>query len=831
MADRWYSEWKQAFVQGSSSGWVLTRGAALWLALALTIFLGTCIGAYFQSRELAAMTAKARNSVEIFAQVNALSAGFDRADTALQSYAVTGNRRYLDAYEAEAGVVQAQVERLRELTRDSPAQRERVEALSRQVETRFDAKNRAAGNDPPGEIAGFKEALLVIEGAERQTASRLDAAIARNGRAALILFPSAGALGLAFLAMAFWRLRHETRVIRNGEFYRAPREALEAMSDGFFAFDAQWRAIRANAAGLKLIGKTRQQALGKELWELFPASACSVNGREYQRAVRERIPVRFEEFIPAPLNQWFEVHAYVSNGDLNVFFYNITQRKRIEERLRQLSQAVEQSPSVVMIANTKGCIEYVNPKFTELTGYTFEETLGKNPRILNAGDSPSQGKELWSTILAGKEWRGEFHNKKKNGELYWEYASISPIFDEDGRITHFVAVKENITRRKMMEASLLQAKKEAEEASRTKDVFLATLSHELRTPLTPVLFAASAAENDETIDAEVREQFRMIRNNIELESRLIDDLLDITKITRGKFSLAFQPLSADETLGKTLQILRPEYTGKELSVEWKREAPASTVRADMARLHQVFWNLLKNAIKFTPAGGRIVIRTSNPDAGILAVEFRDSGVGIAPEHISQVFQPFQQGAATGNAHFGGLGLGLAITKAIVEVHGGHIEVASPGAGQGAVFTVFLPLWKGEEAPAAEAERSGANRPVPRRILIVEDDKSTRSVLTRILRKDGHHVEAVGSCAEALRLVRSQPEPLPFEAILCDIGLPDGSGLEIVSAVKEHSPGIYAVAVSGYGTADDLLRSREAGFDAHLVKPVSIEEVRLTLARA
>lgn len=609
---------------------------------------------------------------------------------------------------------------------------------------------------------------------------------------------------------------------------KAYADLLESISDGFVAFDHDWRYLRVNSAASRLLRKPAEELLGKVLWEVFPAAQKLVFGEELRRAMNEKAAVRFENYYPEPLNAWFELRCYPSADGLNVFFIDITASRAKEQQLRQLSRVVEQSPVSVIITNLNGDIEYVNPKFTETTGYSFEEAIGQNPRILKSGELPTGAyKDLWNTVLAGGEWHGEFHNRKKNGEYYWEVASICPITDENGVVTHLLAVKEDITARKNAEEALGEAKRSAEQANQAKDVFLATLSHELRTPLTPVLLTASSLEGDETVPEEFRSQFSLIRSNIELESRLIDDLLDITKIAHGKFSVRFQNVDLNDLLSTSLEIVRAEFEEKKIMVGLDAMAHSSVVRADPARLQQVFWNLLKNAIKFTPPGGNISIRTSNPNPQSVAIEIQDTGIGISPEFIDEVFQPFQQGATTGKPQYGGLGLGLSISKSIIEVHGGAITVASDGPKSGTTFTVQLPVSVGEVK--TKRERSGSvERVASRHILLVEDHEPTRTVLSRLLQKDGHQVQAVGSCEEALDAAQAQSAAEPFQSLICDLGLPDGSGLDLAPKLKAILPDLVSIALSGFGTDDDMRHSRDAGFAAHLVKPVSIQELRHTL---
>jgi len=606
---------------------------------------------------------------------------------------------------------------------------------------------------------------------------------------------------------------------------------LERISDGLITFDRDWRCVSINSAAAGFFRKQPEELLGTVLWDVFPETERLSFGREYHRAMAENVAVTVEDFYPEPLNAWFEMRCYPSANGLSVFFSDITQRKATEQRLRQLSRAVEQSPSSVMITDTKGNIEYVNPKFTEVTGYSFEEAYGKNPRMLKSGDLPPETyRELWEAIRSGREWHGEFRNRRKNGESFWEAASMCSITDEHGVITHFLAVKEDITERKRAEMAVLEAKHIAEEANHAKDDFIAALSHELRTPLTPVLLTVNALQDDASLKPDLRNQIRLIHHNIQLEARLIDDLLDVSKIAHGKISLQHEGVDVSDLLSKALEIIREDIVRKGITI--RVEANAQHVRAygDPTRLQQVFWNLLKNAAKFTPTGGSIDIRMFNPDPHTLCTEFRDTGIGIAPEFIDKIFRPFEQGTASWNHRYGGLGLGLSISKAIVELHGGTLSAASEGLSRGAIFTVCLPV--SETAPVAPPPLSAAviKNAASLRILLVEDDENTRSVLSRLLTRDNHQVEAVSTCSLAIHLAKmATGEGKSFEALVCDIGLPDGSGLDIARAVKSQTPEVKAIALSGYGTDEDIRNSLQAGFSAHLTKPISFEDLRRALA--
>lgn len=381
-----------------------------------------------------------------------------------------------------------------------------------------------------------------------------------------------------------------------------------------------------------------------------------------------------------------------------------------------------------------------------------------------------------------------------------------------------------------------ELKRRAEElagANRAKDNFLAVLSHELRTPLTPVLIEASSLHEDPLFPEFYRDRLGIIRRNIELEARLIDDLLDITRIARGKLQLAFQPVNIAAVLRETVQICAPDARAKGLGLKVETRRDCCNVFGDSARLQQVFWNLVKNAIKFTPEGGLITVRCrprhAKPrDRAVITVS--DTGPGIDPELLPRLFNAFEQGGICTTRQFGGLGLGLAICKALVEMHSGTIAASSGGPGQGATFTVELPLMPAQAPAPIPADRVRVRQRSERaeglRILFVEDHPDTAFVIAELLRRRGHAVRTAGSVRSALE-VAAQEE---FDLVISDLGLPDGSGMDVMRRLKEGHPKLAGIALTGYGTDEDVEKSREAGFDEHLVKPVDFAELFQTVAR-
>ena len=385
-----------------------------------------------------------------------------------------------------------------------------------------------------------------------------------------------------------------------------------------------------------------------------------------------------------------------------------------------------------------------------------------------------------------------------------------------------------------------QARALAEGANQAKDLFLAALSHELRTPLTPVLAILSSLRDEGSLPAELREDLETVRRNVELEARLIDDLLDLTRITRGKLELHYERVRLDRLIEDAINACVAELELKHLELRRDFARAQVSLLADSARVTQILWNLLKNAIKFTPDGGRITVRakveSGSPNRRV-TVEVEDTGIGIDPAHIGQVFDAFEQGDRTITRQFGGIGLGLAISKAIAESHQGTLTAESAGLGHGSVFRLTLPFDGSQESEhTITAERepisrrsTGADvRSRPLRILLVEDHTDTVAILTRLLRRMGHDVVTAEKVGAALQLADREMRRAPLDVVISDLGLPDGSGLDLMRQLSAKY-GLRGIALSGFGMESDLAQSKAAGFTHHLIKPIDIALLRGTLA--
>jgi PAS domain S-box-containing protein len=504
---------------------------------------------------------------------------------------------------------------------------------------------------------------------------------------------------------------------------------------------------------------------------------------------------------------------------------DITERREIEDQLRKLSRAVDQSPAAVVITDRKGTIEYVNPRFVEMTGYATDEVLGQNPSILKSGIHDDVFYEsFWGTILAGNPWQGEFCNRKKNGEIYWERAHVAPVRNARGEITHFVSLKEDVTESRRAAEELRTAKEAAEAASLAKSQFLATMSHEIRTPMNGVLGMTDLLLQT-TLSGEQRRFAEIAKRSGEALLNLINDILDFSRIEAGKLELEALDFDLHRTVEEAVELIGESAHRKGLELACLIDpATPSALRGDPGRLRQVILNLLGNAVKFTERG-EVVVRVAPPPeesgepSGLLRFEVSDTGVGIPPQARKKIFESFIQADGSTTRQYGGTGLGLAISRQLVSAMGGEIGVESEeGKGSTFWFTVRF------ERPADKLPVL----PVPRldlkciRILIVDDNATNRSVLSRQITHWGIRNEAVESGNEALSALRNaKGEGNPFDLAILDMQMPVMDGLQLAQAIADDPAvrGIHLIMLSSMGLRGDAREARQAGIQGYLSKPV------------
>jgi PAS domain S-box-containing protein len=492
------------------------------------------------------------------------------------------------------------------------------------------------------------------------------------------------------------------------------------------------------------------------------------------------------------------------------------QLRQAEARFRLLADTI---PQLAWMAKPDGWIFWYNQRWYDFTGATPEEMEGWGWQRVHDPKELPRIMKCWKSALQKKEpWQDTFPLRRHDGELRWHLSGAMPFRDTDGRIVLWFGTHTDIT-------DLVQAEEAARSANRAKDQFLAALSHELRTPLTPVLAVVSyLVKQASTLPRELRSEIEMIQRNVELEARLIDDLLDITRISSGKLELALEVTDAHVTIRDAFDICAQDILAKKLSVDFALRASEYRVLADPVRLHQVFWNIINNAVKFTPPDGRIFIRSGNDNHGDFILEIEDTGIGFEPDALKHIFDAFEQGNRSITREFGGLGLGLTITKRLVDAHHGRLEAFSRGANAGATFKLALGTVAAEVNLAATIPESFSHR-TPLRILVVDDHDDTRRVVGNLLRVKGHEVFTAINVATALQVLSRES----LDVLLSDIGLPDGTGYDLMARAKTLQP-LTGIALSGFGMAEDISRALDCGFAHHMIKPVNFEQLEAVLHR-
>jgi PAS domain S-box-containing protein len=496
-------------------------------------------------------------------------------------------------------------------------------------------------------------------------------------------------------------------------------------------------------------------------------------------------------------------------------------QKALRESEARYRTLMEQASDGIFVSDSGGCYVMANAAGCRMLGYTLDELRQIRIADIYVGGEFSGDEESSRELRAGKSLRIERKMRRKNGTMFDAEASVTML--PSGLVHRSVR---DVTERKNAEIALLEAKNAAEAANRSKDRFLAVLSHELRTPLTPVLMTVAALEVDPDLDHALREDITMIRRNVELETKLIDDLLDLSRITSGKLRLRTESVKLNDAISQVCGICRPQMLEKGIRLHRDLGSEFDCVRADPARFQQILWNVLKNAAKFTPEGGEIFVTTTRATDGFLRVHVRDTGLGIAPDVLPRIFDAFEQGDPRVTRQFGGLGLGLAISKAIVELHGGSISVASDGIGEGSTFTIALPAIAASAGSGKTGQASeGAGPSKQMRLLVVEDHVDTARTLGRMLGRMGYLVRTTHDVASALELAAAEP----FDLLISDLGLPDATGYELMKKVRRFSS-LKGIAMSGFGMDEDIRKSREVGFSEHLVKPLDVSRLQQAIRR-
>lgn len=621
---------------------------------------------------------------------------------------------------------------------------------------------------------------------------------------------------------------------------------LQSAGEGICGVDRVGRITFINAAAEKMLGWEPGELLGKNLHEKthhtrakgspYPREECPVfvtiskgrlrrsSNETFWRKDGSRFPV---ELVSAPI-----LEGGSSIGAV-VVFRDLTAQKKAEEQLGKLWLAMEQSPSSIMITDTNGTIENVNPKFLEITGFSADEVIGATPRIVKSGFHSNEFyRQLWETLSAGRIWHGEFCNRKKNGDLYWESSAIAPVRNMMGEVTHFVAVKEDVSDRKKADQEIKEAKELAESANRAKSAFLASMSHEIRTPMNSILGYTQLLARDSSLTRQSRQYVEIVNRSGEHLLELINDVLEMSKIESGRITIERTSFSLNSMINDIAAMFQIRAESKQLDFEVVKTGTTQPwITTDEGKLRQILINLLGNAIKFT-RNGRIALKVDVEvpivGTGRLDVSVEDTGSGISPDELNKLFKHFEQ-TESGRRSQAGTGLGLAISREYARLLGGDITVTSI-VGIGSTFRLEIPIEAGEKVTVTRTRESRriiglslnhcTNCPI--RVLVVDDNRLNRGWIRDVLTEVGFKVREASDGDEAIQVWNDWKPQL----ILMDIHMSPVDGKDATMKIRSANGGsdTAIIGLSASAFAEDVESALTAGMNAFLSKPVKLEEL-------
>jgi PAS domain S-box-containing protein len=609
---------------------------------------------------------------------------------------------------------------------------------------------------------------------------------------------------------------------------------VESSDDAIISKTLEGQIVSWNAAAERLFGYSAEEMIGKPITTIIPPERLAEEREILDRIRRGERVEHFETIRVARDGHQLELSLTISpvraaTGEIigaSKVARQITERKQAERIQAQLAAIVESSDDAIVSKTLDGIIQSWNSAAVRIFGYTAEEAIGQRITLIIPDDLHGEERGIIAQLRAGKRVE-HFDTMRitKDGRRIPVSLTVSPIHDDKGRVIGASKIARDISERRRAEEALRATEEALRVANQRKDEFMALLAHELRNPLAPIRYAL-AASRKHGASAEQRERSQeIIERQVTHMSRLLDDLLNVARITRGTLELRITTLEFTTVLGTAIEAARPFLDAKQhsLSVELPTEAPR--LNADPIRLAQVFSNLLINAAKYTDPGGKIRVAASI-EGDMLVVAIRDTGIGISPQMMPRLFEMFTQAQDALDRSQGGLGLGLALVRGIVQLHGGSVSARSEGEGRGSEFTVRLPLGRASRAPqtgAQAASLSGAER---LKILVIDDNEDAAEMCATFLELAGQDVRRAYNGRSALALA----EAFRPRVALLDIGLPDISGYEVARALRRApwATNLLLVAVTGWGQDQDKQRALDAGFDHHLTKPIEPDELERLL---
>lgn len=614
------------------------------------------------------------------------------------------------------------------------------------------------------------------------------------------------------------------------------RTLLQTIQDGVFVIQNK-KFVFVNNAFLSITERTKEELIGLSILDIIHIDDkkkledfCNKNKKnsirkEYELRLINKDDTISYVYITIVMGSFKGTTACMGT------MRDITNRYITNKKINILKNAVKHSSTGIVITDVNGIIEYINPKFTEMTGFNIKDSIGRSTKILKSGYHDKDFyKEMWNTLLSGKEWKSEIRNKRKDGSLYWEKESISPVFDDQNEITHFIAIKNDVTQLKKLYKNLIEAKEKAEEADKLKTAFLASMSHEIRTPMNAII-GFSDLLRDENINTQDKNNYiNHISNAGDSLLNLIDDIIDIAKIEAGQLKINKSVCDLGQLLDKVYETheenkKRNEKQHIELKLNGDNIEEQLTIKTDPHRLSQILNNLIGNAIKFTEHG-YIRFGYLNVNDNLLQFYVKDTGIGIPENELAHIFDRFRR-VENDEKLYSGTGLGLTISKSIVELLGGKIWLEST-EDVGTIFYFTLPYEKiskklrSKQPPKRKKTYNWENKT----ILVAEDEKLNFLFLNEVLKKTKANIIWAKTGKQVINLYRKHLSKI--DLILMDIKMPEMSGYEAMKIIREKNNEIPIIVQTAHVISGERDKSFEAGCDEYLTKPIKYMKLLETL---
>jgi PAS domain S-box-containing protein len=606
---------------------------------------------------------------------------------------------------------------------------------------------------------------------------------------------------------------------------------LESITEGFFTLDRSWRFDYVNQEAHRILDKVPGALAGRVLWEVYPGLGGTEFEQAYHKAMYAREKGSFVGFYPNQ-QRWYDVTTSPAPEGISVYFRDVTAQKQVEQekdRLRQDSEtqqrmyetALNSTPDFLYVFDLNHRALYANEALRQTWG--VDDVQGKHWMELGYEQwhADMHDAELDRVIATKAPIRGEIPFTGTNGTRTYDYI-FAPVFDAAGAVVAVAGTTRDVTERQAAAQALRQQAEALAEAAQSKDEFLATLSHELRNPLAPLRTAIEILRRRGDVDDQSKRLYGLMDRQINHMVRLVEDLLEMSRISRGTLSLQKAPVDMAAVVSNALEIVEPlvKAAKHELIIELPEEP--LPLEGDKVRLSQILSNLLSNAARYTNDGGRIVVSVQR-DAAFAVVKVQDTGIGISDELLPRLFKMFSRGDRYSARHQGGLGIGLAIAQRLAEMHDGSLSVHSEGPGRGSEFVLRVPLAEAQTANSTAEAVEVARLTGSLNVLVVDDNRDAADALMIGLEALGANVKAVYGGPEALELL-AEWRPA---AVLLDIGMPGMNGYEVAESIRSlfETDRPLVIALTGWGQDEDRERAREAGFTHHLVKPVQLSAIR------